>query len=257
MVVKFYHSGLVDKKSRTKEERYQNAHKGKLISNSIMYVDKQNQVCETDNGYFWGEWEAESVCNKQDGFYVHKIKYPSKVTFNKNPASCGCCGAGNKKPLNTDPYVFGEYFIYSNCKQGRYKKLKELNENDLIIFGSHKNNAFILDTVFVVDKKIDLNDCSKCFMSATGDLIIDGDFTVYKGKTFNDGKNMFSFFPCSTKPFKRPEVEIKGTNDVQKQGVAYVSKANSKKVWEHTKSQVINQDCMLGIYAKEPKENGK
>ena len=88
-------------------------------------------------------------------------------------------------------------------------------------------------------------------------MIKDGSYTIYKGKTFEDSKDMFSFFPCSTTSFERPEIKIDDTNDAQKQGVAYVSKADSKEVWDSIKKQVISQGCILGINAKEPNEYGE
>lgn len=56
---------------------------------------------------------------------------------------------------NTDPYIFGKQFIYSNCRQN---KLPEggLASGDIILFGSIKEEydnhprSFLLDTVFVV-----------------------------------------------------------------------------------------------------------
>lgn len=256
MIVKFYHSGVVDKKSSNqKNDRYKRKHKRKLIINEISFLNKHNEVCTTDNGYFWGEWEAESDCQKRDNFYLHSIKYPSEIETNKKIAYCNKCGKDEYQVLNTDPYVFGNYFIYSNCMQDRYRNLKALKENDLIIFGSQKNNFFIIDTVFVVDKQIRKEDCSKCFIRATGNLI-DDTYLIYKGKTFKEDNGLFSFFPCSTQPFERPRIVINGTNDAQKQGVAYI-RVNSVEVWNSIKKQVIKSGCMLGIYAKEPKENGK
>ncbi len=256
MVVKFYHSGVVDKKSSNqKNDRYKRKHRRKLIINEISYLNKYSEVCTTDNGYFWGEWEAESDCQKRDNFYLHSIKYPSEIETNKKIADCNKCRKDEYQVLNTDPYVFGNYFIYSNCMQDRYRNLKALKENDLIIFGSQKSNFFIIDTVFVVDKQIRKEDCSECFIRATGNLI-DDTYQIYKGKTFKEDNGLFSFFPCSTQPFERPRIVINGTNDAQKQGVAYI-RVNSVEVWNSIKKQVVKSGCMLGIYAKEPKENAK
>jgi hypothetical protein len=37
---------------------------------------------------------------------------------------------------NTDPLVFGDRFLYSNCRQGRNRKLRELAPGSLVVFGS-------------------------------------------------------------------------------------------------------------------------
>lgn len=40
---------------------------------------------------------------------------------------------------NTDPFVFGENFYYTNCKQQRfYRILRTLNNGSIIIYGSEK-----------------------------------------------------------------------------------------------------------------------
>ena len=51
---------------------------------------------------------------------------------------------------NTDPMVFGERFLYSNCRQMRNRKLRELAPGSLILFGSKVRSEFVLDTAFVV-----------------------------------------------------------------------------------------------------------
>ena len=51
---------------------------------------------------------------------------------------------------NTDPLVFGERFLYSNCRQLRNRKLRELAPGSVVLFGSKLRSEFALDTVFVV-----------------------------------------------------------------------------------------------------------
>ena len=58
--------------------------------------------------------------------------------------------------LNTDPYIFGKQFVYTNCRQDTKRSLQKLNAGDMILFGSLKKLngeerfSFLLDTVFVV-----------------------------------------------------------------------------------------------------------
>ena len=58
--------------------------------------------------------------------------------------------------LNTDPYIFGKQFVYTNCRQDTHPSLQKLNAGDMILFGSlkhlngEKRFSFLLDTVFIV-----------------------------------------------------------------------------------------------------------
>ena len=55
---------------------------------------------------------------------------------------------------NTDPWVFGNSFLYSNCKQltprGNPSALQGLSRGSLVLFGSSTGGRFVIDTVFVV-----------------------------------------------------------------------------------------------------------
>ena len=55
---------------------------------------------------------------------------------------------------NTDPFVFGNAFLYTCCKQflhsGAPTQLNSLSSGSVLLFGSHVNGEFALDTVFVV-----------------------------------------------------------------------------------------------------------
>jgi len=84
-----------------------------------------------------------SVSGEEDGkpHYLHHL-------LQEEPA-------WRKGGTNTDPYIFGKQFIYSCCKQNTFNVLKRLEPDDIILFGSMKENeadewGFMLDTVFVV-----------------------------------------------------------------------------------------------------------
>jgi len=56
---------------------------------------------------------------------------------------------------NTDPWVFGDHMMYSNCKQvtGSERNpttMQNLTRGSVICFGSTIDNEFCLDTMFVV-----------------------------------------------------------------------------------------------------------
>jgi hypothetical protein len=67
--------------------------------------------------------------------------------------------SGYRGAQNTDPFVFGDRFLYTCCKQrlrsGRPTQLRYLPHGSLVLFGSHISGGFGLDTVFVVDDGAD------------------------------------------------------------------------------------------------------
>ena len=129
---------------------------------------------------------------------------------------------------NTDPFVFGEAFIYSLCQQWReYKKghlhttyLSRLPIGSLILFGSKvtldtggtKEDAFALDTVFVVGDSRPYT--IKNYKTALAGFIpkdygyimgfdhargagVNMNIKCYKGATpANPVNGMYSFSPC-------------------------------------------------------------
>lgn len=261
-IIQFFHPGKVSKSGEWNTAE----HKRKLIYNMITCIDNKGDS-KTQKGYFWGEWEAQSEVYHSENYYIHTPSYPTPEVINfksSDLVSVKCSKtncSGNTELLNTDPYVFGNYFIYSNCLQKAHKNvLQHLGENDIIIFGSLKDDGFVVDTVFVVDKKVEIKDCSKCFKIATGNLIKNGDYIIYKGKTYNSDKpeDIYSFFPCSDKPFDRPKLCLDYFHQKKNQDVYYIHKYHSdltsKKVWSDIKRQVIDSGLLIGIKTEEPIE---
>lgn len=94
---------------------------------------------------FWGEWESESrfqtlpVGPAGSPRYVHAPfwQQPTADTFRQN----------------TDPYVFGDCFRYTNCNQpyrGAPSWLQRLDRRSVLLFGGSLLGHFVIDTVFVV-----------------------------------------------------------------------------------------------------------
>jgi len=116
-------------------------HRRKYLTIGGDYLRDLNTVPQNDSLYFWGEWEAQSslttIGSKETDFpeTVFSPYYSSVET----PEIC-----------NTDPFVFGNTFYYCVCKQGHYTSLRDLHKGDVILFGSGKNDQFVLDTLFVV-----------------------------------------------------------------------------------------------------------
>ena len=232
-------------------------HKRKLIKNEISYIDN-GVLCKNKIGYFWGEWEPESYCLKENGYYVHTVKYPSDIESGLlNKCVYGCNEPADYR--NTDPYVFGDYFIYSNCLQS-YSELQQLGKDDLILFGSSVDGNFVLDTLFVVDKELYPDEIvSDCFKKTTYQFIKDEDVKIYKAKMYNseDPEYIYSLFPCSLNPFERPEINLEYISKT-KRGVYYIHKHNpnlkSKEVWNQIVDIIKSKVLFMGVSATEPKE---
>lgn len=65
-------------------------------------------------------------------------------------------GSPTRSVQNTDPMVFGDSFIYSNCMQGQYRALQGLPRGSLILFGRYAREngrpSFSLDTCLLVER---------------------------------------------------------------------------------------------------------
>ena len=56
---------------------------------------------------------------------------------------------------NTDPFIFGDRILYSNCGQPSSPRLRSLDRGSVIAFGSRKADQWLLDTVLVVVDFVD------------------------------------------------------------------------------------------------------
>lgn len=259
-IIQFIHPGGYNR-GEGKFLRNGKSHKRKFIKTDILFINETG-LSENERGYFWGEWEAPSKAKREvfNGikYYVHKLFIPLTENDRAGITSDNCnfgCNSESDGPLNTDPYVFGKHFYYSNCMQNKYPTLKNLKENDIIIFGSRLNGVFVLDTVFVVDCAVEETEYSDCFESVTLNLLADkSNYRIYKGKMYNEKSNkneIYSFFPCSNKPFDRPALDLKYITK-QKQGIHYIKEKSSKEMWNDIVAAVKGKGLKIGVWAKEP-----
>lgn len=97
----------------------------------------------------WGEWEPPS----------RAVRLPALGDGHQRWLHTPLMESPRPIPRqNTDPLVFGDHFLYTNCRQANNDQLRHLAPGSLILFGSKKPqgatpgpNEFVLDTVFVVD----------------------------------------------------------------------------------------------------------
>ena len=257
-------------------------HSRNFIKNHGDYVDENGQY-NSDDLVFWGEWEARARVKKT--FFrktePQRLIEPIKcmIPSHRLPMACSRtkCGSGDSYQ-NTDPFVFGDCFRYSYCKQKAFPFLKALDEDSIILFGSHKKGKFLLDTVFVVGNnprkyrnKKDLNDIPNygdyCnYLLDLTDIKSPDECVYYEGKTFSS-VGMFSFSPSkvfsekSDCTFHRVELDANqlssffaGTSfsDWQTQGINFQEKKDFPKDviqqgWEKLKNFVFEQGCVLGV----------
>jgi hypothetical protein len=226
---------------------------------------------------FWGEWEppsrivAEFPASGDLPRFVHEPLLDRPASY-----------AGLK---NTDPYVFGERFLYTGCQQhthqGRVEtQLRRLTRGSVILFGSCiARSRFVIDTVFVVD---DWFDHSVHDFREELDGTVDGlywtvtleswyaegigepstTFRLYRGATYRDPVDgMFSFAPCQPADavdyrFARPEVRLPGNitpNLTQGKKITKLDGVEAvRDLWGRVVQQVEDQGLELGVRLDPP-----
>jgi hypothetical protein len=124
-------------------------HRRKFLRSPGRYVTPDGSLAEAPLA-FWAEWEAPSYVIqptwRKEGDLPQFLQEPVW----EHPGITGF-------RQNTDPWVFGDCFQYSNCHQlnRNQKGLRTLPAGSMILFGSTLGLAsetgprFVLDTVFV------------------------------------------------------------------------------------------------------------
>jgi hypothetical protein len=252
-------------------------HRRKFIRVNGSFVDGANVgvgplVC-------WAEWEAPSRL-------LHRFEQPraGHPVALVEPVFTGPAPL-DEKMQNTDPYIFGERFLYTYCKQVRPSRwsstrLSNLSVGTLVLFGSHLKGDFVLDTAFVVGDSIthsghtwrqDLAGVvSPTYRAVTLEPMYadpippDVRFQLYRGVRHDDPlRGTFSFFPClpitDERPptFARPRIQLDGIiNPNLKQGMKTtpLDQGAVAEVLTEVVRQVRDQDLALGVAAEEPRQ---
>lgn len=222
---------------------------------------------------FWGEWEGPSL--------FWRIDSPGRPLASVVHAPFRPAEVPTSSVQNTDPMVFGDAFIYSNCRQANRKVLRGLPEGSLILFGrlGKKQGTlepfFALDTCLVVDRVQSLparpfeetsygsdiaEDTALCALYTEGAR---GDLVVHTGRTKAQA-DVFSFVPAQISVqapslFARPELRPEGgLEDVISPGTQAIkvthdlSDADRDAIWNAVVQQIVSQGCALGYHAAEP-----
>ena len=220
---------------------------------------------------FWGEWESETryrtLATRPEPGYPRYLHEP----FWREPA-----GKGFRQ--NTDPYVFGDSFRYSNCKQlhaGRPSGMQRLDLGSVLLFGGSKDGKFLLDTVIVIAKATpwsvhathEIGDPTLRRVTCDSVAIfpdITAEFTLYEGATATspiDG--MFSFTPRRPHVdgglgFAKPAIRLDGIinpANYQAPKRSELSPPGVRTAWLEVRDQVLDQGLWLGTrFASPPQE---
>ncbi len=249
---------------------YDSGHARKFMQMRGRSVDRQG-VQRSGDLWAWGEWEAPSeLLGRLDR--ADSIHQPE---FLWSPYYTGRAG-GHARLHNTDPFIFGDRILYSNCVQKNRKNLRRLERGSVIVFGSFKKHGWVLDTVVVVADYADYlaedartalaGVVPNAFLEVTGGPLADNDtaeaFRLYRGATPDDPVGgMFSFFPAvlagGSAGFERPAIELpeafftKGLRQNCKLSGGQAAGTLSG-LWRSIVDQVLDDGLLLGTHASPP-----
>ncbi|MBA2359789.1 MAG: hypothetical protein H0V79_02435 [Actinobacteria bacterium] len=224
---------------------------------------------------FWGEWEAASTVRP-----VGSRTEPGAPSWVHEPFFNDASDAPEGVvPQNTDPFVFGDRFLYTFCKQPGNGRLRRLARGSVVVFGSIKDKAFRIDTVLVVSESVDHTRetydkdasprASDVFRATTLDPMYAWHGTrggrLYLGATPDEPVNgMFSFFPCvpasTRRAFARPRVAlpdlINQTFAMQAKTTTFAEPHDLALKWRAVVDQVLAEGLALGVRAELPGGRG-
>jgi hypothetical protein len=242
-------------------------HKRKFLrAHGQFVVDGQHH---TGDFAFWGEWEPQSRVVEawpKDGDKPRLLHEP---LYDAPPSGV--------EHQNTDPLVFGDHFLYTNCKQ-RIGKLRQLEPGSLVLFGTGRAEGFILDTVFVVGAPsvdYEFGDVGVLPGESLADAVVFGPLAsltadrgthcrAYRGASWGaPQEELFSYVPArplgEDVRFARPLVEPLGPladliNPHLKMGARtlQVSEQRIAEAWAHVRKMVELQGLALGVHAEPP-----
>lgn len=218
---------------------------------------------------FWGEWEPQSrvietfpAAGNGPG-WLHE-------PFWERPRH-------RQLLQNTDPLVFGETFLYTNCLQWN-SKLRRLAPGSIVLFGSKLSGRFVLDTVFVVGDRGEPYTRGSALAVQAPDWVRavlfeplaasagppHEPFRRYSGRMHADGSDgPFSFVPCrpyrlGQVTFERPTIELDGGWIDPSFGRGARAKSATHRdllsIWERVVAQVTTAGLSLGVSLEAPPE---
>lgn len=246
------------------------SHRRKFLVSPGTYVDGAGRAGDAELA-FWGEWEPPSRVEQR---WPASDRLPRCLhrPYWMEPAA-------RSFRQNTDPWVFGDRMIYSNCKQTtgpgrRATSMQRLTRGSVICFGSTIEGDFCVDTVFVVASAepwvpADTTDLGvdDAFKTCTGASITTaaGDahlpLTLYRGASVDDPvEGMFSFVPArhaDALRFPRPAIRLPKLIKPSNRRSTWGSKRSLsmralRDAWDDVRRQVLAGDLLLAVRLETP-----
>jgi hypothetical protein len=249
-------------------------HRRKFLLGRGQYLGRRGR-CHDGELVLWGEWEPPSLVIRR---WPRQDRLPRVL---HQPYWLRPAGSGSRQ--NTDPWVWGEQMLYSNCKQivgpARVRTaMQHLPRGSVICFGSSIDGDFCIDTVFVVASaepwvpaEASHLDASEAFAICTGGSIVAGrtdantELVLYRAATpANPVDGMYSFAPARDAGgrdprFARPPIELPGLiNPASKQSTwgskRPLSRSEVRRAWASVRRQVLHHDTLLAVHLETPSE---
>ena len=280
MFVQLLHPGSEHEPEGSLMEWNRGAHKRKFLKSNGAYV--ADGVVQSGSVAFWGEWEPQS--RVVETFPKNGPEMPRRLQepFWRAPKQPGSW-------QNTDPLVFGDHFLYSNCRQPTNRKLRALAAGSIILFGSNLHGEFVLDTVFVVGshserftaessnsiqsdgwvqevvfERLRQSACAPPGPTARAQTTCTptGPLRLYQGVTYAESRGgPFSFVPCNPlgaegPAFARPAVRLERTwiapNLRMSAKATRATVDQLAAIWETVLHQVMDAGLALGVSLEVP-----
>ena len=263
-----------DDPTRKRWETHKSTHARKFMASPGTWRDSLDAPTQEGEIVFWGEWEADSTVESVEP------RVPGGPQWLHRPFFEGLDTAPTGAiRQNTDPFVFGERFLYTYCRQPSNRNLQALADGSLILFGSmagpSKQRRFVLDTVLVVAESVAhtretyaadvaprtndvfrLTTLDPMYQNEPGKKELSG-ARLYLGATADNPANgIFSFVPClpakAGRSFARPAIKLPRSfiNPNRAQQAATISvgdPAELRQLWREVVGQVIASGCALGL----------
>jgi hypothetical protein len=247
------------------------AHRRKFLISPGRYLDAHGRP-RHEEITLWGEWEPPSrIVHRwpRTGRLPRALHRPYWV----HPSATGF-------RQNTDPWIWGDPMLYSNCKQivgpaRRPTSMQRLPRGSVLCFGSTIDRDFCIDTVFVVASAepwvpADAShlDVTDAFAVCTGASITAArtdayaDLVLYRGATVDapvDG--MYSFVPARRADddprFARPAIhEPELINPASRQSTwgsrRPLPRSRVRRAWLSVREQVLASGAVLAVSLDTP-----
>ena len=277
--------------NKTRRNKKPNPHKRKFMQFRGKWIDEDgNPHCDSLRA--WGEWEPESKLilefDPKDAGSHHPNYLWKPYWVPRNTYRC---------LHNTDPFIFGDCFLYSNCHQTNQAGLRNLAQGSVIAFGSGKKIKghwkWMLDTVLVVKDSFpydplnphkalkDEDAVPDEFLKVTGGPLTNDpklkesadsgnaqEFRLCRGATPDDPVDeMFSFFPAipadGESCFPRPSVTLDkcfftASNILAPKGAGRnLCSDTIRDLWGSLVTQVRKNGLVLGTRADMPQRRAR